>query len=98
MALLHLISFAEPFGFSVVEAMACGTPVIASRRGSMMEIVRPGENGFLVDTAAEAVDAVRAAQALERSVVRASVERRFDVARMIDDYVRLYEDILSRRL
>ena len=97
-ALLHLISFAEPFGFSVVEAMACGTPVIASRRGSMMEIVRSGENGFLVDRAAEAVDAVRAAQALERSVVRASVERRFDVARMIDDYVRLYEDILSRRL
>ena len=58
-ALLHLVNFDEPFGFSVVEAMACGTPVIARRHGSMAEIVRPGENGLLVDTDEEAVTAVR---------------------------------------
>ena len=49
-ALLHLISFEEPFGFSVIESMACGTPVIATRRGSMPELVQDGVNGYLVDT------------------------------------------------
>ncbi len=58
-ALLHLIDFDEPFGFSVVEAMACGTPVIAYRRGSMPELVVPGENGVLVDTIEEAVEGER---------------------------------------
>ena len=89
-ALLHLVNFDEPFGFSVVEAMACGTPVIARRRGSMAEIVRHGENGFLVETLDEAVAAVAAANALDRAGVRASVEVRFDVERMVDDYLALY--------
>jgi glycosyltransferase involved in cell wall biosynthesis len=92
-ALLHLIDFDEPFGFSVVEAMACGTPVIARRRGSMGEIVRDAENGFLVDTVGEAVAAVRASKELNRQGVRASVERRFGVDRMVDDYVALYRRI-----
>jgi len=60
-ALLHLISFDEPFGFSVVEAMACGTPVIAHPRGSMSELIRQGETGFLVGSIDEAVAAVHAA-------------------------------------
>jgi glycosyltransferase involved in cell wall biosynthesis len=94
-ALLHLIDFDEPFGFSVVEAMACGTPVVARRRGSMPEIVRPGENGFLVDTTEEAVAAVRASATLERGRVRASVERRFGVERMLDDYVSLYRKVVA---
>jgi glycosyltransferase involved in cell wall biosynthesis len=94
-ALLHLIDFDEPFGFSVVEAMACGTPVIASRRGSMGEIIRDAENGFLVDTVEEAVAAVRASKTLDRRAVRASVERRFDVGRMIDDYVALYRRVMQ---
>jgi glycosyltransferase involved in cell wall biosynthesis len=89
-ALLHLVAFDEPFGFSVVEAMACGTPVIASARGSMPEIVRDGQNGFLVTSSAEAVAAVGACRALDRSAVRASVERRFDAGRMVDDYLRVY--------
>jgi glycosyltransferase involved in cell wall biosynthesis len=93
-ALLHLIDFDEPFGFSVVEAMACGTPVVARRRGSMAEIVRDGENGFLVETVDEAVAAVRASRTLDRRAVRASVERRFDVGRMVDDYVALYRKIV----
>ncbi len=93
-ALLHLIDFDEPFGFSVVEAMACGTPVIARRRGSMGEIVRDAENGFLVDTVDEAVAAVRASKTLDRRAVRASVERRFSVGRMVDDYVALYRGVV----
>jgi glycosyltransferase involved in cell wall biosynthesis len=96
-ALLHLVNFDEPFGFSVVEAMACGTPVIASGRGSMPEIVRRGENGFLVASSDEAVAAVRASRSLNRGAVRASVERRFDVGRMVDDYLRLYAAIVERR-
>ncbi len=96
LALLHLVDFDEPFGFSVVEAMACGTPVIASRRGSMPELVREGESGFLVSSTEDAVSAVQASRALDRAAVRASVYRRFDVGRMVDDYLRLYEAILER--
>jgi len=95
LALLHLVNFDEPFGFSVVEAMACGTPVIARRRGSMVEIVRDGENGFLVDTLHEAVAAVHASGALDRSRVRVSVEGHFGVDRMVDDYLALYERVLA---
>jgi glycosyltransferase involved in cell wall biosynthesis len=94
-ALLHLVNFDEPFGFSVVEAMACGTPVIATRRGSMPEIVSHGENGFLVDTQQDAVAAVHASGALDRAAVRASVERRFDVERMVDEYLALYQRVVE---
>lgn len=94
-ALLHLINFDEPFGLSVIEAMACGTPVIASRRGSMAEIVRPGVNGFLVDGPAEAVAAVARAGGIDRAACRASVVERFGVERMADDYHALYRRILS---
>jgi glycosyltransferase involved in cell wall biosynthesis len=94
-ALLHLVNFDEPFGFSVVEAMACGTPVIARRRGSMGEIVRHDVNGFLVDTLDEAAAAVDATRALDRAAVRASVEGRFDVERMVDDYLALYRRVLE---
>jgi glycosyltransferase involved in cell wall biosynthesis len=93
-ALLHLIDFEEPFGFSVVEAMACGTPVITYARGSMPELVREGENGFLVASVEEAVTAVGASASLDRRAVRASVERRFDIGRMVDEYVALYESIV----
>ena len=94
-ALLHLVNFDEPFGFSVVEAMACGTPVIAPRRGSMAEIIRHGENGFLVDTQEAAVAAVHASSSLDRAAVRASVEGRFDVERMVDDYLGLYQRVVE---
>lgn len=94
-ALIHLINFAEPFGLSVVEAMACGTPVIARPLGSMPELITPHENGFLVDTLEEAADAVASCQQLDRGKVRASVEHRFSVERMVDDYVRAYERILD---
>jgi glycosyltransferase involved in cell wall biosynthesis len=94
-ARLHLVNFDEPFGFSVVEAMACGTPVIASPRGSMGEIVRHGENGFLVETSDAAVAAVDGAIGLDRAAVRASVEQRFHVDRMVDDYLALYRRVIE---
>jgi glycosyltransferase involved in cell wall biosynthesis len=94
-ALLHLINFDEPFGFSVVEAMACGTPVIARARGSMAELIRDGENGFLVDTLDEAVAAVRESATFERRAVRASVEERFDVERMVDEYLTVYHRVVA---
>lgn len=96
-ALLHLIDFEEPFGLSVVEAMACGTPVIAMRRGSMPELIEHGVNGFLVDTFEEATAAIEDAATLDRAAVRQSVVQRFSVERMADDYIALYERILSRR-
>lgn len=94
-ALLHLVNFDEPFGFSVVEAMACGTPVIATRRGSMPEIVRHGENGFLVDSQEDAVAAVDASSSLDRAAVRSSVEERFDTERMVDDYLAVYRRVVE---
>ena len=94
-ALLHLVSFEEPFGFSVVEAMACGTPVIAHPRGSMREIVRHGANGFLVESVEEAADAVRESARMDRAAVRASVEQRFDSNRMVHDYLEVYHRVVA---
>ena len=91
MALLHLIDFDEPFGFSVVEAMACGTPVIAFDRGSMSEIIRDGTTGFVVTDVKEASAAVRRVGVLDRGAVRTDAVRRFDGNRMVDDYVAAYE-------
>jgi glycosyltransferase involved in cell wall biosynthesis len=93
-ALLHLINFEEPFGFSVVESMACGTPVIARSRGSMPEIVRHEENGYLVESVEEAVTAVEAAGKIDRRNVRGSVEGRFTVERMVDKYIDVYQQLL----
>src|SRR5947207_7158935 len=93
-ALLHLVNFDEPFGFSVVEAMACGTPVIACSRGSMPEIVRDAENGFLVSSLDEAVVAVHASHGMDRMAVRASVEHRFASTRMTDEYLAVYHRVV----
>ena len=96
-ALLHLISFDEPFGYSVVEAMACGTPVIAIDRGSMPELVVDGTTGFLVEDVPGAVAAVAAAAALDRSAIRAHAVERFGVGRMVDAYLEVYETLLRSR-
>lgn len=94
-ALLHLINFEEPFGLSVVEAMACGTPVIAMRRGSMPELIEHGVNGFLVDSVEEAVAAIDRVETLDRAQVRERVVQRFSVERMADAYLQLYARIGS---
>ena len=95
-ALLHLIDFDEPFGYSVVEAMACGTPVIAYKRGSMAELVEHGVSGYLVTDAAEAAEAVGEVDRLDRARIRALARRRFDRATMVAAYVQVYEGVLNR--
>jgi glycosyltransferase involved in cell wall biosynthesis len=94
-ALLHLINFDEPFGLSVVEAMACGTPVIAIGRGSMPELIVDGVTGFLVDTIDQAVAAVDRCGEIDRAACRAHVAQHFTVDRMADRYVALYREILG---
>jgi glycosyltransferase involved in cell wall biosynthesis len=95
-ALLHPINFDEPFGLSVVEAMACGTPVIAFKRGSMPEIIDDGKNGFLVADVHEAVDLVPRLNTLSRSACRRTVEDRFSVERMVDQYCDVYKQIAKK--
>jgi glycosyltransferase involved in cell wall biosynthesis len=94
LALLHLIHFDEPFGLSVVEAMACGTPVIAYTRGSMPELVDPGVSGFLVENETGAVEAVQRVGTIGREAVRAHAER-FSVAQMVDGYLQAYHSVLN---
>ena len=96
LALLHLISFDEPFGLSLVESMACGTPVIAFRRGSMPEIIRDGETGYIVEDVEGAINAVAGVTSIDRSTCRADVEKHFTSTRMARDYVRVYKEILNR--
>jgi glycosyltransferase involved in cell wall biosynthesis len=99
-ALLHLIDFDEPFGYSVVEAMACGTPVIAHDRGSMAELITEGRTGFLLDAAAGIDGGLRAvadAGSLDRDAIRADAVARFDRATMVAEYVAVYREVLARR-
>jgi glycosyltransferase involved in cell wall biosynthesis len=94
-ALLHPIAFAEPFGLSVVESMAAGTPVVAYNRGSMPEVIDEGVTGFLVSDAASAAAAVEPAIDLDRNEVRSAAERRFSADRMINDYLAIYGALLG---
>ncbi len=93
-ALLHLISFAEPFGLSVVESLATGTPVIAAPLGSMPELIRDGVTGFLVADDDAAVAAVGRLPELDRHDCRDEAVRRFDAARMVDDYLELFAQVV----
>jgi len=95
-ALIHPINFNEPFGLSVVESMACGSPVIAFNRGSMPELIRNGLNGFLVSGVDEAVQAVKKIESIDRLNCRKDVEKRFASERMVDDYHALYKNILEK--
>jgi glycosyltransferase involved in cell wall biosynthesis len=94
-ALLHLVNFAEPFGLAMVEAMASGTPVIGTRRGSVPEVVDDGLTGYLVTGTAEAIAAVPRAATLDRGAIRARAAERFSRERMVDAYLALYARIVA---
>jgi glycosyltransferase involved in cell wall biosynthesis len=96
-ALLFPVDWPEPFGLVMIEAMVCGTPVIAFRRGSVPEIVEDGVSGFIVETVEEAVAAVQRLAELDRSKVRAAFERRFTVERMARDYLEIYQQLIAAR-
>jgi glycosyltransferase involved in cell wall biosynthesis len=96
-ALLHMINYDEAFGIGVVEAMASGTPVIAMNRGSMPELIRNGETGFLVSNIDEAAEAVQNIDSISRKACREHAEKHFSVDRMVDEYIKVYETILEKR-
>src|SRR5690606_21302907 len=87
----------EPFGLVMIEAMACGTPVIAWDHGSVREVVEDGVTGFIVRSEEEAVAAVEKAAALDRGRIRAVFERRFTARVMAENYLRLYAGLAGRR-
>jgi glycosyltransferase involved in cell wall biosynthesis len=95
-ALLFPIDWPEPFGLSMIEAMACGTPVLAFRCGSVPEIIDPGVTGMVVDTPDEAVKMLPEVIALDRHAVRRRFDERFSATRMAKDYVHLYRSLLKK--
>ena len=96
-ALLFPIDWEEPFGLVMIEAMACGTPVIAFRAGSVPEVIDHGQSGFIVSNIDEAVAAVERALELPRAGVRAVFDKRFTARRMASDYVDIYRASAARR-
>jgi glycosyltransferase involved in cell wall biosynthesis len=98
LALVHMTTRPERFGMTMIEAMACGTPVLGARMGSIPEIVEDGVTGFLCDGVEDAVARVPALRALDRRVCRAHVERKFSLERMIDRYLAVYARALELQL
>jgi glycosyltransferase involved in cell wall biosynthesis len=96
-ALLFPIDWPEPFGLSMIEAMACGTPVLAFRCGSVPEIVDPGVTGMIVDTMDEAIRVLPQVLALDRRAVRQKFEQRFSAARMAKDYAQVYRSLVKQQ-
>ena len=94
-ALLFPIDWPEPFGLVMIEAMACGTPVLAFKRGSVPEVIDEGVTGFIVDSEEEAVRKMGALLALDRAAVRRRFEARFTAERMAKDYVKVYKNLLA---
>ncbi len=96
-ALLFPIDWPEPFGLVMIEALACGVPVVAFRGGSVPEIVQDGVTGFIVDSVTEAIAATKRVASLDRQRCRDLFEERFSAGRMASDYVALYERLISAR-
>jgi glycosyltransferase involved in cell wall biosynthesis len=94
-ALLFPIDWPEPFGLVMIEAMACGTPVIAFRRGSVPELITDGVTGFIVETASEAVEAVNQIDRLDAHRIRDIFRQRFTAERMAHDHVHQYQALLA---
>jgi glycosyltransferase involved in cell wall biosynthesis len=89
-ALMFLIDWPEPFGLAMIEALACGTPVIAFRRGSVPEVIDPGVTGFIVNNVDEAVEAIPRIAKVNRGDCRKAVDQRFCSYRMANDYLIQY--------
>ena len=96
-ALLFPIDWPEPFGLVMIEAMACGTPVIAFRSGSVPEVIDDGITGFVVGDEAEAIAAIKRLGELDRRKVRAQFEKRFTAKRMAEEYLRCYAALTRSR-
>jgi glycosyltransferase involved in cell wall biosynthesis len=96
-ALLFPIDWPEPFGLSMIEAMACGTPVLAFRCGSVPEIIDPGVTGQIVDSMDEAIRVMPQVLALDRRAVRQKFEQRFSASRMAKDYVQVYRSLIKQQ-
>jgi glycosyltransferase involved in cell wall biosynthesis len=96
-ALLFPIDWPEPFGLVMIEALACGTPVIAWRRGSVPEVIDDGVTGYITDSIEDAVDAVHKIHRLSRERCRQTFEERFDAERMAADYVEVYRRVIAAR-
>jgi glycosyltransferase involved in cell wall biosynthesis len=97
-ALLFPIDWPEPFGLVLIEAMSCGTPCIAWRAGSVPEVVDHGVNGWIVDSIASAVEAVKAVRLLDRRLVRQRFEQRFSAEQMARQYLKIYCELAKRRI
>lgn len=96
-ALLFPIDWPEPFGLVMIEALACGTPVIAHRHGSVPEVIKAGKTGFIVENFEEAVDAAGAAGQIDRRACREEFEKRFTAERMANDYIRIYKSLTGQK-
>jgi glycosyltransferase involved in cell wall biosynthesis len=94
--LLFPIAWREPFGLAMIEAMACGTPVVAFRNGSVTEILDDGVTGFIVDDEDAAAAAVQQLRRLDRAEIRRVFERRFTARRMAEDYLQIYQRVIAR--
>src|SRR5207244_2939135 len=95
-ALLFPIDWPEPFGLVMVEALACGTPVLALRHGSVPELIEDGRTGFVRDTEDELAETITRLGDIDRAECRREVERRFSPAAMAEAYERVYEHLVSR--
>jgi glycosyltransferase involved in cell wall biosynthesis len=96
-ALLLPIDWPEPFGLAMIEAMACGTPVLAFRNGSVPEVVEDGKTGYIVDSLEEAICRIGSVLALDRAQVRRRFEQRFTAERMAQDYLKVYSRLIGLR-
>ena len=95
--LFALIQWEEPFGLFVVEALACGTPVIATNRGAMAELIKDGKTGFLVNNINQAVKAISNINKISRQGCRKLAEDRFSVEKMADDYLKIYYQLFRKK-